>query len=101
MGLLNEADWAAMAADLQAVRDDNPVSIAVRRGGVTLPAQTVRIARMGTVHQRQDSGNIEQSEQRVVVMGDRFNGGDGELYEVDFVRPNRRAFVLAEARMVQ
>jgi hypothetical protein len=32
--------------------------------------------------------------------GDRFNAG-GQLYEVEFVRANRRAGIQAQARMVQ
>lgn len=99
-----------MAADLQSVRDDNPVSIEIRRGTATLPPQTVRLARQGRINRRVDAGTIEQSEQRVVVLGDltldiqkgdRFNDESGELYEVDFVRPNRRAVIVAEARLVQ
>lgn len=107
MGLLTDADRAAMRADLQAVRDDNPVSITIRRGNTTLPTQTVRIARLAPAR-RTDSGQMEQSEQRVVVMGDtdldiakgdRFNAA-GNLYEVDFVRPNQTAMVAAEARLI-
>lgn len=110
MGLLSSAEWAAMRADLRQVRDDNPVSIVIRRGAVELPGQTVRIARQGATNRRTDVGSIEQSEQRVVVMGepsldlrkgDRFNDASGELYEVDFVRPNRRAMLVAEARLIQ
>lgn len=107
MGLLTDADRAAMRADLISVRDDNPVSIVIRRGNTTLAAQTVRIARLAPAR-RTDQGNVEQSEQRVVVMGaialdiakgDRFNAG-GNLYEVDFVRPNQTAMVAAEARLI-
>lgn len=109
-GLLSNADWSRMAADLHQVRDDNPVSIELRRGAVTLSPQTVRIARQGTTNRRTDAGTIEQSEQRVMVMGDavldiqkgdRFNDASGELYEVDFIRPNRRAVTVAEARILQ
>ena len=105
---MSAADWLRMASDLRAVRDDNAASIQIRRSGVTLPAQTVRIARAGTIAQRSDTGGLEQSSGRVVVVGepsldikigDRFNV-QGELYEVDFVRPNRRAATVAEARLV-
>ena len=108
MGLMTSADWQQMAADLQTMRDDNAVSVQIRRSGVTLPAQTVRIARAGTIAQRADTGGLEQSSGRVIVMGaanldikigDRFNAL-GELYEVDFVRPNRRAATVAEARLI-
>lgn len=109
MGLMSNADWSRMAADLRQVRDDNAISIEIRRGATTLPVQVVRLARQGTTNRRADAGAIEQSEQRVVVLGDgtldiqkgdRFNDDRGELYEVDFVRPNRRAMVVAEARII-
>ena len=105
---MSAGDWQRMAADLMSVRDDNAVSIAIRRNGVTLAAQTVRIARAGTIAQRSDTGGLEQSTQRVVVLGaadldirlgDKFNV-QGELYEVDFVRPNRRAMTVAEAKVI-
>lgn len=105
---MTAADWLRMTADLQAVRDDNAVTVELRRGGDTLDGQTVRIARAGTIAQRSDTGGLEQSSGRVVVMGgpdldialgDRFNVA-GDLYEVDFVRPNRRAMVVAEARLI-
>jgi hypothetical protein len=106
--MMRAGDWQRMAADLAAVRDDNAVTVSIRRGAVTLPAQSVRIARAGTIAQRSDSGGLEQSSGRVVVVGDtaldiaigdRFNVG-GDLYQVDFVRPNRRAMTVAEARLV-
>ncbi len=109
MGLLNASDIAAMQADLLAVRDDNDVNIVIRRGATTLGAQSVRVARAGTIATRADGGNAEQWTQRVVVLGavgldiatgDRFNAG-GRLYEVDFVRPNRVAATMAEARVIQ
>lgn len=96
-----------MRADLLSVRDDNPVSITIRRGNTQLVAQTVRIARTAA-GQRTDTGTLEQHEGRVVVMGDttldiatgdKFNAG-GSLYQVDFVRPNKSAAVVAEARLI-
>ncbi|MGD9729961.1 MAG: hypothetical protein AB7R40_22190 [Nitrospiraceae bacterium] len=108
MGLMNSGDWAAMASDLQAVRDDNAVSITIRRGNSTLAAQTVRIARRSG-YQRQDSAAATQATTAVVVMGavaldiqvdDRFTHG-GLLYEVGFVRPNRRAATVAEATAIE
>lgn len=99
-----------MSVDFQAIRDHNPVSIVIRRGSSTLTAQTVRLARMGAnAATRKDAGGIEQSEQRIVILGavaldielgDRFTT-DGDLYEVDFIRPNRRAARIAEARIIQ
>ncbi len=109
MGLLNASDIASMQADLLAVRDDNDVSIVIRRNSTTLAAQSVRVARAGAGATRADGGSAEQWMQRVVVLGavaldiatgDRFNTG-GRLYEVDFVRPNRAAATMAEARVIE
>lgn len=105
---MNSTDWAAMASDLQAVRDDNAVSVALRRGNTTLAAQTVRIARRSG-HQRRDSAAASQATTDVVVMGattldiqvgDRFTYNN-VLYEVEFVRPNRRAATVAEATAIE
>jgi hypothetical protein len=108
--MLTAADWAEMAANLAAVRGDNETSITIRRGSSTLDPQPVRIARMGSVSQERDSAGAQQVTGRVVVLGsttfdvrpgDRFNDGDGTLYRVTFVRPNRRAAVVAEAEAVE
>jgi len=110
MGLLTAADIASMQADLLAVRADREEDVVIRRGATTLASQSVRIARSGMVAQRADGGNSEQWSQRVVVLGavaldiatgDRFNDEAGRLYEVDFVRPNRAAATMAEARVIQ
>lgn len=110
MALLTDSDRAQMAADLLAVRADRPESIVIRRDDTVLAPQTVRIARQGTSARRVDSGTTEQWEQRVVVLGavdldietgDRFNDTSGRLYEVDFVRPNRVAATVAEAKGIE
>ena len=100
-----------MQVDLLAVRSDREESVVIRRGSTSLAAQTVRIARAGTASgQRADVGTLEEAQQRVVVLGgitldirpgDRFNDLAGILYEVVAVRPNRRAAVMAEARVIQ
>jgi len=36
-----------------------------------------------------------------IATGDRFNDGANRLYEVDFIRPNRSAATMAEARVIQ
>lgn len=107
MGLM---EWERMAADLLAVRDDNAVIVPFKRAGVVLPAQTVRVARMGMGQGQQvDAGNVQQASSRMVVLGavdldirpgDRF-AVEGNIYEVVLVRPNRRAATVAEAKMVQ
>lgn len=112
MGLLTAGDLASMQADLLAVRADRAEGVVIRRGATTLASQTVRIARAGAGSHalRSDGGNTEQFSQRVVVLGavgldiqtgDRFNDVAGRLYEVDFVRPNRAAATMAEARVIQ
>lgn len=106
---MNADAWARMAADLQAVRDDNAVNLQVKRAGVVLPAQTMRIARMAAQGVQVDAGNIQQATGRVVILGaptldirvgDKLVSG-GNLYEVVIVRPNRLAATVAEARLVQ
>lgn len=103
-------DWAQAAVDLAAVRGDNAQSITIRRGATTLTAQSVRLARTGGAGGERQDGQARASYGKVVVLfgttgdvqpGDRFNDGAGVLYEVVFVRPNRRAAVVAEAEAVQ
>jgi hypothetical protein len=112
--MLTSNDWARMASDLTTIRDDNPVSITIRRGSTTLAAQTVRIAQTGMMGRQTDSGPAQESRGGVVVMGasassaapldiapnDRFNAG-GLLYRVVLVRPNQRAATVAEAEVVE
>lgn len=108
MPLVSSADWAAMAVDATEIRDDNAVSIVIRRGGSTLASQQTRIAGNGPGRVN-DSDGATQAVGTVVVLGsltldiqagDRFNAG-GQLYEVEFVRSNRRAGIQAQARAVQ
>lgn len=103
-------DWTQVAADLAAVREENEVSITIRRGSATLDAQDVRIARVGGRSRLSQGDGTQESRGRVVVMGavdldiqpdDRFNDGAGVLYRVVLVRPNRRAAVIAEAEVIQ
>lgn len=101
-------DWTQIAADLAAIVAENSTSIVIRRGGSTLAAQDVRIARNGRASVAESAG-AQESRGRVVVMGgvdldiapgDRFNDGNGVLYRVVMVRPNRLAAVVAEAEVV-
>lgn len=103
-------DWGQAAIDLAAVRADNAQSITIRRGATTLAAQTVRIARVGGQGRDVQGDGGRVSTGKVVVLfgtsgnvqpGDRFNDGNGTLYEVVIIRPNRRAAVVAEAEVVQ
>ena len=108
--MLTGADWSQMAADLAAVRGDREETITIRRGGSTLDPQVVRIARAGGGGREMESAGGQESRGRVVVLGsatldirpgDRFNDSNGTLYRVIFVRPNRRAAVIAEAEVIE
>jgi hypothetical protein len=99
-----------MATDLAAVRAENQVSITLRRGGSSLEAQPVRIARMPSQGRVSTGELTQESRGRVVVLGgtdldiqpdDRFTDADGALYRVVLVRPNRRAAVIAEAEVIE
>jgi len=107
--VLTEADRARMEADMLEIRNDRPVSIAIRRGTVTLPAQTVRIARGGNIQAAaSDTDAVQAAVGAVIVVGDktldirpgdRFTVG-AALYEVTAIHPNRDQAVQAQARMV-
>ena len=101
--------WNEMAADLRAVRAENEVSLALRRGDTTLSAQDMRIEITGTRGFRVQSDAARESRQAVVILGepdmdialeDRFTYNN-ELYRVVFVQPNRLAATIAEAVVVQ
>ena len=107
--MLTASDRAAMTADLQAIRDDRPVSIAIRRNGATLAAQTVRIARGSNVQAGvTDTDGLQAAVGAVIVVGeadlniqpnDKFTVG-GALYEVIALHPNRDHGTQAQARQV-
>ena len=107
--MLTSEDRARMTADLQAIRDDRPVSIAIRRNGATLAAQTVRIARGGNVQAGvTDAEGLQAAVGAVIVVGDvaldiqpndKFTLG-GALYEVLAIHPNREHSTQAQARQV-
>jgi len=107
--VLTSDDRARMTADLQAIRDDRPVSIAIRRNGATLAAQTVRIARGGNVQAGvTDAEGLQAAVGAVIVVGDvaldiqpndKFTLG-GALYEVLAIHPNREHSTQAQARQV-
>lgn len=107
--MLTSNDRAQMSADLQTIRDDRPVSIAIRRDGATLPPQTVRIARGGNIQAgTTDADGLQAAVGAVVVVGDvaldiqpndKFTVG-GALYEVIAIHPNRDHGTQAQARQV-
>ena len=107
--MLTANDRAQMTADLQAIRDDRPVSIAIRRNGATLAAQTVRIARGGNVQAGvTDTDGLQAAVGAVIVVGDAtldIQPSDkftlaGALYEVNAIHPNRDHGTQAQARQV-
>jgi len=111
--MINPDDLTQMTSDMAAVRDDNDVSIVIRRGtSTTLTAQTFRVASGGS-GSRADSGTGQESRDRVVLLGaaaaniqvdDRFtltvNGGP-VLMRVTWVRPDRRVATMAKAEAVE
>lgn len=107
--MLTSQDRTRMTADLQVIRDDRPVSIAIRRNGATLAAQTVRIARGGNIQAGvTDADGLQAAVGAVIVVGDaaldiqpsdKFTVG-GALYEVIAIHPNREHGTQAQARQV-
>lgn len=106
---MNAGLVAQIQAGFAAVLADNAVSVVIRRGGVSLAAQTVRIAPGGTMPQTQDTGSLQAVNRGVVIAGaptldiqpqDRFTHG-GQLYEVEHVLPDRRFTTQALGRVVQ
>lgn len=109
MGLMSAGDWTAIAAELTAIRDDNAVSVVIRRGASSLGAQSIRIAHAGKQAPNVAGGELEASIYEITVLGattldiqpgDRFTTGS-VLYEVTAVAANKRSGVRARARMVQ
>ncbi len=104
--MLDAGDLAQWQADALALRDDNAVSITLRRGNTTLAAQIVRLLKRkgGTLVSSPDG---VETRAPVLVQGattlniqidDRFTVG-GVLYRVIFVQPDRRAHTIAEAEI--
>jgi len=102
-------DWAKMQDDLVAIRDDNVVSVVLRRGATMLAAQPIRIAQAGRQSAQLVMGELEARLLEVTILGsatlniepgDRFTV-DGVLFEVTVVAPNRHAGIRARAKMVQ
>lgn len=101
-------DWTKMANDLRAVRAENEISVAIRRGSSTLTAQDMRIEYAGARGTRLQSDAARQAQQAVFILGepdmdiaidDRLTYG-GVLFQVVFVQPNRLAATIAEAIVV-
>jgi len=102
-------DWTQAAQDMRAIRAENEVSLAIRRGVSTLSAQYMRIEYAGTRGYRLQSDAARAAEQAVFILGepdmniqpdDRLTH-DGHLLKVVFVQPNRLAATIAEAVVIE
>ena len=102
-------DWDSLRTDLLAIRDDNATSVILRRGETTLAAQTARVERAGTSARQRASEGGGRAAGAITILGDvgldiqvkdRFTL-NGVLYEVTFVRPNRRSATIAEAEAIE
>jgi hypothetical protein len=102
-------DWAQAQKDLRAIRADNEVSVALRRGSTTLTAQATRIEYAGARGWRLQSDAARSAQQAVFILGepdmnvaieDRLTYG-GILFRVVFIQPNRLAATIAEAVAVE
>lgn len=102
-------NWDEIEADMDAIREENEVSLAIRRGATTLAAQSMRIEIAGARAMSLMSDAARQAEQPVYILGkkdmniainDRMNYGD-VLLRVVFVQPNRQACTIAEAVVIQ
>lgn len=107
--MLTAGDIAQMRADLTEVVADSGEAITIRRGGDTLPPQTVRVERRGGGRRFfSEPGSEERRADGIVVggvtldiaVGDRFQAG-GRLYRVTFVRSNVIMGVQAEVELVE
>lgn len=97
-------DWTTAQADMRAIRGENEVSLAIRRGSSTLTAQDMRIEYAGARGSRLQSDAARAANQAVFILGepdmniqpdDRLTH-DGKLIRVVFVQLNRLAATIAE-----
>lgn len=102
-------DWTQAANDMRAIRAENEVSLAGRRGASTLSTQLMRIEYAGTRGYHLQSDAARSAEQAVFILGepdmniqreDRYTF-DGHVIEVVFIQPNRLAATIAEAIVIE
>jgi hypothetical protein len=107
--MISPDDLTQMQNDLLSIRDDNPVSIVLRRGNTDRPAQTVRVVRSSGKAAEPSSGGASEKQGSVLVIGstsldiepeDRFTIS-GQVYRVTYIRPNRIVSKVAEAELAQ
>lgn len=102
-------NWAQIANDLRAVRAENEISVALRRGSETVDAQDARIEYAGARGWRLQSDAAREARQVVFILGepgmdiaidDRLTFGS-VLFRVVFIQPNRLAATIAEAVAIE
>src|SRR3989304_10301983 len=102
-------NWPQIADDMRAIRAENEVSLAIRRGASTLTAQSMRIEYAGPRSSRLQSDAARSAQQAMFILGepdmdiavgDRLTYPD-ILLQVVFIQPNRLACTIAEAIAVE
>lgn len=102
-------NWTMSVEDMRAIRKDNEVSLAIRRGETILSAQLMRIEIAGSRAMMAMSDAARQARQAAFILGepnmdvaieDRLTYND-ILLQVVFVQPNRLAATIAEAVVVE
>lgn len=108
--MLGASEREQMRRNRATLIGERPTPIRLRRGGVELAEQMVRVVQAGTGTRAFQSVAGEAGRRTVIVyghldldiqVGDRFNDAEGQLYEVTFLRPGLLIGVVAEAQAVQ
>ncbi|HLE92665.1 MAG TPA: hypothetical protein VI753_16060 [Anaerolineales bacterium] len=102
-------NWDQIADDMRAIRAENEVSLAIRRGASMLTAQPMRIEYAGSRGFRLQSDAARAAQQAVFILGEPdmdIAVGDRLTYtnillQVVFIQPNRLACTIAEAIAVE
>lgn len=98
-------DWTTIEKDIRKIRQEDEVTLALRRGSSSVSAQAMRIVHAGGRAWKLQSDAARQAQQAMFILGekdmdievgDRLNYFD-LLVEVVFIQPNRQAFTIAEA----
>ena len=102
-------NWDQIADDMRAIRAENEVSLAIRRGASALTAQPMRIEYAGSRSSRLQSDAARSAQQAMFILGEPdmdIAVGDRLTYtnillQVVFIQPNRLACTIAEAIAVE
>ena len=102
-------NWDQIANDMRAIRAENEVSLAIRRGVSALTAQPMRIEYAGSRGFRLQSDAARAAQQAVFILGEPdmdIAVGDRLTYtnillQVVFIQPNRLACTITEAIAVE